>query len=171
MIQNTSISAKIKQIFSRTQARFAKLLVKASSKSAINILTNEIMTVARENDFAAVSIILPKTVMLENEPQDFAYAYLNLESMDGLEPGIYKIVVDADGKGGYLDTAAIVNQNGDFIRAARFVTQDPLALVAGPKSVPLKKNPVFELFSKTEDTYILGGTLANGKGFMIALDF
>ena len=171
MNQHTSIATKINNRFSRIQARIAKLLVKAASKDATNILVNDIMTVTRENDFAAIAIVLPKTVMLENEPQEFAYAYLELEGMKGLEAGIYKILVDADGQGGYLSKAALLSETGDFVRAARFLNQDPLSNVAGPKSVPIKKNPVFELFSKTDDAYIFGGSLANGQGFLIALDF
>lgn len=171
MNQHTSIAERINKRFARTQDRLAKLLVKASSDSSINILTDEIMTVSREKDFAAFGIILPKTVMLVEEPQDFAYAYLDLDSMAGLNPGIYKIQAESNGNGGYLGRASLLTEDGEFVRSLRFINQDPLAIIAGPKHVPAKKNPVFEMFSKTADNYLIGGTLGTGKGFMIAMDF
>jgi hypothetical protein len=171
MNQHSSIAEKINKRFSRMQDRLSKLLVKASSENHINILTDDIMTVSREKDFAAFGIILPKTVMLVEEPQDFAYAYLDLASMDGLEPGIYKIQAESNGNGGYLGRASLLTEDGEYVRALRFINQDPLATIAGPKNVPIKKNPVFEMFSKTADSYLIGGTLATGKGFMIAMDF
>ncbi len=160
------IAQRLWKRIARAQHRVQRLMVKKANAIGLCILSIDMMVLIRENEKIAIANILQQALKQTNPWIDFAFLYLDLPTA-GLASGFYKLQLSKDTT---TPQALLVDLDNEPIGTARYFAIDIFASIVGAKNVPLQKLPIFETFNKTNDTYLIGGTHADGQAFVIALD-
>lgn len=160
-----SITPRVWNRFSRAQRQLQKTMIKMADRLRLALLTVDMMFVIRENEKVAIANILPHIRPVQGQLTDFALLYLDLPSAY-LPAGFYKLQIEQDSS-----QAVLLDADGNLVQTVRYIALDIFAAITGPKVAPAKKLPIFETFHKTNNSYVIGGTQADGQAFVIVLDF
>ena len=160
------IAQRLWNRIARSQYRIQKLLIQKANELGICLLSMDMMVLIRENEKIVVANVLPKNRPLSSQFQDFAFLYLDLPTAR-VASGFYKLQLIDDTT---APQARLVDTDNQPIGTATYYGIDLFASIVGVKSVPVKKLPIFETFNKTNESYLIGGTHADGQAFVIALD-
>lgn len=163
-----SITPRVWNRFSRAQRQLQKTMIKMADRLRISLLTVDMMFVIRENEKIAIANILPHIRPVPGQLTDFALLYLDLPNAY-LPAGFYKLQIAIDGQRN--PEAVLLDNEGNHVQNLRYIALDIFAAVTGPKVPPVKKLPIFETFTKSNNSYVIGGTHADGQAFVIVLDF
>lgn len=151
--------------------RLEKIMVQAANSRNIPILYDDIMVVSRQKDLTAATAILPCHSTLRDGMREFAFLYLDLEEMDGLPAGFYVLRVFEDAQKGILEQAHLTDLRGVFVRACKFMLQDPYAPILGQKPIPTSRNTLLDSWIRRGEAYAIEGVLGNGAPFVITMEF
>ena len=162
------LSLRMSNRFATTQRKIQKLLIEKANELRICLLSIDMMAVVRDNEKFAIANILPAIRPTVGQLHDYAFAYLDLPAT-GLDAGFYRIQLAEDRDETMMPLGILVDETGQFVRNIRYFAVDVLADLVGGKSAPEKRLTIFETFSKTNETYIFGGTHADGQAFVIVL--
>ncbi|MFN8397858.1 MAG: hypothetical protein U0176_24790 [Bacteroidia bacterium] len=160
-----SITPRVWNRFSRAQRQLQKTMIKMADRLRLSLLTVDMMFVIRENEKVAIANILPHIRPVPGQLTDFALLYLDLPSAY-LPAGFYKLQIAQDSS-----QAVLLDSDGNHVQNVRYIALDIFAAITGPKNAPVKKLPIFETFHKSNNSYVIGGTHADGQAFVIVLDF
>jgi hypothetical protein len=160
------IAQRLRNRIARAQHRVQRLMVKKANAIGLCLLSINMMVLIRENEKIAIANILPQARKQAHPLIDFAFLYLDLPTSD-LASGFYKLQLSSDST---TPQALLVDLDNQPIGAARYFAIDIFASIVGAKHVPLQKLPIFETFHKTNETYLIGGTHADGQAFVVAWD-
>jgi hypothetical protein len=167
-IQN-SIAQRLWNRIARAQKKVQQLMVKKADELRISLLTIDMMVVIRENEKVAIANILPQIRPVPGQLHDFALLYLDLPETI-LASGFYRLQLAYDVANPAAAQAVLVDEAGQFVKNVDYYLVDIFAPVSGTKEVPVKKLSIFETFNKTNKSYAIGGTHANGQAFVVVLD-
>ncbi len=168
MFTQNAIAQRLWNRIARAQRKIQKSMIKKADELRLSLLTIDMMVVIRENEKVAISNILPQIRPIPGQLTDFALLYLDLPQSNFVA-GFYRLQIAVDNMQQIVQQAVIVDENGEFVQNLRYYAMDIFAPIAGTKKVPAKKLPIFETFNKSNETYIIGGTHADGQAFAIAL--
>lgn len=166
MSKKNPIALRLWNGIARSQRKLQKLMIKKADNLKISLLTVDMMVVVRENEKVAIANILPANGPIGGQLQDVALVYLDLPRAD-LVPGFYRIQLLQDSAA--TTQAILADARGRFVSTLRYFALDVFAPITGPKTVPAKKLLVFETFNKSNGSYAIGGTHADGQAFVIVL--
>lgn len=165
-----TIAQRLWNRITRAQRKVQRSMIKMADEMRLSLLTIDMMVVIRENEKFAVANILPQIRPIPGQLYDFALLYLDLPNST-FAAGFYILQLPEIGNlQSIAQSAVLVSVEGEFIQNVRYLAVDVFAAVAGPKTVPAKRLTIFETFHKTNDTYVIGGTHADGKAFVVAID-
>jgi hypothetical protein len=167
MFTQNAIAQRLWNRIARAQRKVQKSMIKKADELRLSLLTIDMMVVIRENEKIAIANILPQIRPIPGQLTDFALVYLDLPNANFVA-GFYRIQVALDNTQQIVNQAVLVDESGQFVQNLRYFAMDIFAPVSGVKNVPSKKLTIFETFNKTNDNYIVGGTLADGQAFAIA---
>ncbi len=152
--------------FARTQRNIQKLLVKKADELRLCLLSIDMMVVLRENEKFAISNVIPDIRPMVAQLHDYALLYLELP-IAGMQSGFYRLQLAYDANEAILPIGILADENGVFVRSVRYHAIDVFASIVGTKTVPQKRLTVFETFNFSNETYVIGGTHADGKAFIL----
>jgi hypothetical protein len=150
----------------QAQYRIQKLMVKKANALGLCLLSIDMMVILRENEKIVIANILPQGPQTPGQFADFALLYLDLPKA-GITSSYFKLQLRQDPT---APQAQLLNADNQPVGKARYLTIDIFAAIVDAKTEPAQKLPIFETFNKTNDTYVIGGTHADGQAFVIVLD-
>jgi hypothetical protein len=168
MFTQNSIAQRLWNRIARAQRKVQKSLIKTADELRLSLLTIDMMTVIRENEKIAIANVLPQIRPIPGQLHDFALLYLDLPGA-WFGAGFYRLQVSADSSNVVAPQAVLADVDGNLVQNVRYIALDIFAPIVGTKQVPTKKLTIFETFHKSNESYVIGGTRADGQAFVVVI--
>jgi hypothetical protein len=162
------LTLRIWNRMTRAQQRIQKLLIQKADDLGMCLLTVDMMAVLRDQEKFAIAKIIPEIRPMVGRIYDYALLYLDLPKA-GIQPGFYRLQLAQGREESILPIGVLADENDQVLRNVRYYEIDPFAAIGAAKRPSEKRLTVFETFNVTRESYLIGGTHANGKPFVIQI--
>lgn len=171
MTNFNSLAAKMQRKNKQNRHWVEKLLVRAANVRSLPVLHDEILIVSRHKDLTAAAAVLPCTPPHPGQSEDLLFLYLDLEEMDGLHPGFYRVRVNRGKDNKFGEDASLLDADGRYVRGCRFLQQDPHEAILGRKPLPPSRHTLLDSWIRRGEAYAIEGVLGDGTPFIVTLEF
>jgi hypothetical protein len=162
------LSLRMWNRIARTQRNIQKMMVKKADALHLCLLSINMMCVIRDHEKFAIANIVPDIRPMVGQLYDYALLYLDLPAT-GMPTGFYRLQLSQDRDEAMQPQGILTDESGQFVRNIRYYGVDVFAPILGAKNIPASRLTLFETFASTNDRHVIGGTHADGKGFLIVL--
>lgn len=171
MILFDTLTARMQRKNRQNRHWVEKLLVKAANVRNLPVRHDEILIVSRQKDLTAAATVLPSQLRSHRREEDLLFLYLDLEEMDELNPGFYRVRIHQGPEGEWKQCASLLDADGRFVRACGFLRADPHEAILGIRPDPHTRHTLVDSWIRRGEAYAIEGVLEDGSPFIVTLEF